>query len=200
MEKGSGTIERLNSSETRYGQKHSMCIDGSWFDYFTKFPLRVGTSEGAVIDFEYEPDDGRGYNPKIKKFTVSKPGTGPAPAASTAPAKPAANVGRGEATARDLHIMRQNAATNANALLGNNGGTYTVQELLETAEVLVGYYTGEVDVAKLTTMAETGPELTAAELADEGHGDVSEDMVAKVMAEVAAAKELDAGRLDGHNA
>ena len=156
----SGTIERLNSSPARYGDKHSMLIGGKWYDYFTKFPLRVGTSEGAVIEFEYEPDDGRGYNPKIKKFTVTTPGTGPTPTTATPPAdRPAANVGRGEATARDLHIMRQNAATNANALLGNNGGNYTVQKLLETAEVLVGYYTGEIDVAKADGISRQAREI-----------------------------------------
>lgn len=187
METGKGVIERLNSSETRYGQKHSMCIDGNWFDYFTKYPLKAGCSEGAAIDFEFEKDDGRGYNPKIKKFTVVTPGSGPAPV--VAPARPAANVGRGEATARDLHIMRQNAATNANALLGNNGKPYTVTELLETAEVLVGYYTGEVDVAKLVSMEadnalrKMGIELP---LTESTEGD---DLIEKVMAEVKAHAE-----------
>ena len=150
------TIERMNGpTEARFGKKYGFMMNGQWHDFFTKFPLAEGVGVGAVIEVDVEANGT--YAPKVKRLKVVTP------AAPGAIAAHSSSVGHAPVSDRELQIMRQNAMTNANAFLSYNAtagtGSYTLEELLETATVLTSFYTGEITYEDLK--AEVEPNVVA---------------------------------------
>ena len=151
-----GVVHSVNGPvEAKYGNKYGICIDGQWYDFFTKYPFPNGVVAGATVEFIAAPSTGT-YNPKITKIkatgagasvpraTFSNPTPGLREAAVPTP------VGRGGD--REVAIMRQNAVTNANKFFENNMNNsgslmpgYSIKDLLEVAEILTSYYKGELD-------------------------------------------------------
>lgn len=167
---GEGIIKNIRESDTRFGKKYSMLIDSAsgdrWLDFFTQYPLKAGVSVGAHISFTWDDPVGT-FNPKMKNLKVLAAGSG-APVAVAPSTTPGAPPAAGP-TQKDLFIMRQNAVTNANTMMQHNSnarlynketpevgydGSYNVKELLEVAEILVSYYTGELDVAAIVALAQ----------------------------------------------
>ena len=142
-----GIVSNIKESPANYGKnRYSVCVDGQWYDQFAKsFPAR----EGDTVEMFTENDPTNSWNPKIVRVKRIDGGTA-MPATST-PTAVKAPVGPSD---RELAIMRQNAATNANSMLQHNEESYSLQDLIETAEVLVAYYRGDLTSADLVSLTD----------------------------------------------
>lgn len=128
--------------------KWSILVDGNW--YSSKYEIKA--NKGDEVEFD---DGGKKYCQKLKVVSSGSVG-----AATPFTGKPAPTGGKGvfPIPARDgqRSIVRQNAVTNANTLLGNVGAPYTVDDLIEVAREIEAYTTGDLDDMAAKARMESG--------------------------------------------
>lgn len=140
-----GVISVLRESSARHGMRYSVNVDGAWYDQFAKAFV---AKEGDTVELQVEEDPSGTYNPKIRRIRVL--GSGASTVPGYTPPGPKVVPMKDD---RNIQIMRQNAVTNANSFLQHNEESYGIQELIETAEVLVNWYTGEITAEEVTALA-----------------------------------------------
>ena len=114
---------------------YSVKVNGDWHNAGFDKP---SYGEGQTVSFEMEQN---GQYQNMKKGSMI------AAAGGAVASAPAAHV-PGEASQRDLQIMRQNAVTNANAFAAHQNWEGDHEGIIDIARVFVDFYTGKLDVAK----------------------------------------------------
>lgn len=133
--------------QNKFG-KYSIKLDGNETWYNSNYEIKA--QKGDVVEFD---DGGKKYCQKLK--VINSSGAGYAPPTGKPASQASGRMGPFPIPAKDgqRSIIRQNAVTNANALLGNHGEPYTVEDLLQVASEIEKYTSGDLDVEKATARA-----------------------------------------------
>lgn len=161
--KQSGVIEAVSNKtvKTKWGDKptYSFKVDGEWYgNGFSVVP-----SKGTAVEFEWEDTQ---YGRKTVKGTLQRTDGGTSPSTGSGGSN-GKNLGKSVSSGKGVFpipvddgqrsIIRQNAVTNANALILNYYGPKFYEEfdsfedaqraLIETARYIETYTTGDADKA-----------------------------------------------------
>lgn len=121
--------------QNKYG-KYSIKLEENENWYNSNYEIKA--NKGDTVEFD---DGGKKYCSKLR--VVSSGGKG------STTVTPIKSSGRGVFPVPALDgsraILRQNAVTNANTILGNTRESYTLEALLETARSIEAYTSGDLD-------------------------------------------------------
>ena len=139
-----GTVEAIS---TKFG-KFGICVEGKWYNTNPEW-LSVKPEKGDVVEFD---DGGRNYIKKLKVISGAVPSSTP----STSPKAPVSSSGGRTfpvgVTAPERTINRQNALTNAVALMSQYPVTeaddimLNAQTVIDIARKFESYTTGDLDL------------------------------------------------------